>query len=403
MRHADRNVGRLVFTQQLDFIAARHLRRAADDDPVFGAVMMHLQGQLAARIDRNALDLETVAQIDAFVAPPWAIHLGVLQMLGTARALQVGNHLLDALHLVLVHHQHGVRSFHHDHVLHADQRHDAAFGAHQRIAHVVQVHIAAHGIAGCIARQDLVQRGPGAHVAPADIGRHDHGAARVFHHGIIDGVGGTGGELLLAQTAEIEVAVSQAHRRFGGVGHGGLELRQFLQIAGGAEEKHAAVPEVVAAGDKTGRALRIGFFHKSFDLVARFAARDGCAATDVAITRFRRRRHDAEGGQRALRGGLERIVDGRMKGRPVFNDVIGRQHQHDGLRVERLQIPGGGGDGRRRVAAHRFEHDGQRFDGDIAHLLGHEETVLVAADQQRRHHLRPASQAQRRFLQHGFV
>ena len=43
MLRAERNVGRLILLEQERLLAARDARRAGDDDPVLGAMMMQLQ------------------------------------------------------------------------------------------------------------------------------------------------------------------------------------------------------------------------------------------------------------------------------------------------------------------------------------------------------------------------
>ena len=53
------------FAEQVEHIVvAGDARGAADHDPVLGAVVVHLQGQLRARLDHDALDLETLAGVD---------------------------------------------------------------------------------------------------------------------------------------------------------------------------------------------------------------------------------------------------------------------------------------------------------------------------------------------------
>src|SRR5579883_2676798 len=48
MQGSKRNIGRLVFGQHHLLVAATDLGGALDDDPMLGAVMVHLQRQLAA-------------------------------------------------------------------------------------------------------------------------------------------------------------------------------------------------------------------------------------------------------------------------------------------------------------------------------------------------------------------
>ena len=56
-----RYVDRLIRGDELSFLADQHARRAGNDYPVFGAMMMILQRQLRAGPDPYALDLISLA------------------------------------------------------------------------------------------------------------------------------------------------------------------------------------------------------------------------------------------------------------------------------------------------------------------------------------------------------
>src|ERR1700722_20299390 len=80
MARAERNIGRLIFPQEKLLVATGDFGGARDDDPVLGAMMMHLERKLGARIDDNAFDLETLAVIDGIVRAPRPKYLPVMQM-----------------------------------------------------------------------------------------------------------------------------------------------------------------------------------------------------------------------------------------------------------------------------------------------------------------------------------
>src|SRR6202011_5342794 len=74
----------------------------------------------------------------------------------------------------------------------------------------------------------------------------------------------------------------------------GGEYRQFVQILAGLEDEHTAVPEIVARchkllGDLNGRLFD--------ELPHRVSGTRSLAAANVAVARFRRMSHDAEGHQ----------------------------------------------------------------------------------------------------------
>src|SRR5512142_1106384 len=97
VRFAERDVGALVLAEQELFLTACHFCRAAHDDPVLGAVVVHLQAQAGAGVDQDALDLEAWPGVDAVVPPPGTVHAAVDVTLAAAVLGQPGD---DALHLL---------------------------------------------------------------------------------------------------------------------------------------------------------------------------------------------------------------------------------------------------------------------------------------------------------------
>src|SRR3569833_3314642 len=63
VRLAERDVGALVLGQDHLAVAAGDLRGALHDDPVLGAMVVHLQAQRGTRVDQDALDLEAGAGV----------------------------------------------------------------------------------------------------------------------------------------------------------------------------------------------------------------------------------------------------------------------------------------------------------------------------------------------------
>lgn len=72
VRYPDWNVGRLVFCQHDFLVAVGDERGAFHHDPVFCAMVMHLQTNLGRRVDDNSLHLEAHTMVDAFIGTPRA-------------------------------------------------------------------------------------------------------------------------------------------------------------------------------------------------------------------------------------------------------------------------------------------------------------------------------------------
>ena len=75
--HLQRDVGALVLREDDGLVAVGDLGGAADHDPMFGAVVVHLQAQRRAGLDHDALDLKARAGVDAVVPAPGAVHLAM--------------------------------------------------------------------------------------------------------------------------------------------------------------------------------------------------------------------------------------------------------------------------------------------------------------------------------------
>jgi hypothetical protein len=72
-----------------------------------------------------------------------------------------------------------------------------------------------------------------------------------------------------------------------------------------------------------------------------------------------------------------------VEGGHVANQVIGRQDEKTGVAIALERAEGGDGRGRRGVAAGRLEDLDLRAHADLAQLLGDEEAVVLAADDER--------------------
>ena len=77
MLNPQQDIGALVFCQQ-NFFPASNQRRAFDDDPLLGAVVMHLQANLCAWANGDALDLVSLTHINAVVSTPRSGNFSVL-------------------------------------------------------------------------------------------------------------------------------------------------------------------------------------------------------------------------------------------------------------------------------------------------------------------------------------
>lgn len=101
--------------------------------------------------------------------------------------------------------------------------------------------------------------------------------------------------------------------------------------------------------------------------------------------------------------GSRRELDTGVEPRPVCDDVIRRQNKKQGVLVVTTQHERGDGCGGRCVPAIGLQDDRLRLYTDLSKLLGHDEPMLVVADDKRCGKARGVGNATGCFLQKGEI
>jgi len=109
-----------------------------DDDPMLSAVVVLLQTQACTWVDLDALDLESLAFVNAVVPAPRAIDFAVQGQLVTFLGFKLLHQFFDVLALAAVCHQHSIGSFNHDEVTHAHGAHQTAAGMDEGVGGIGQ-------------------------------------------------------------------------------------------------------------------------------------------------------------------------------------------------------------------------------------------------------------------------
>ncbi len=406
MGRPQRNIDGLVFTEQLNLAVDGDSGGPRHHHPVLGAVMVHLHRQSFPRLDGNALHLIALARVDGVVFAPRTVNLAVHVVLMASVGLDLLHHLFHVLHRVAIGNQHGVFGLHHHQILHADGGHQAGFGVNVAVFRFMADDVAVVDVSLRGVGADFPQRGPRADIAPARVHWHHHRVRRSLHHRVVNGLFRTGEEGLFIHANEVKIRIDAAHRLFTGGQNIGAELFQLFQIASGAEQKHAAVPVVIAAGD-----VGLGGFqprllnelrHLKSHRIRR--ARHDITAPDIAIAGFRQIRHDTEGHQFARvsigHGAAHRVAEGLFIG----DRMIRRQYQHQRIAVRMLarRCQRRQRNRRRGIAPGGLKNNVLRQLIELAELFGNDKAVLFVADNHRAFALH-AVQTANGGLQHGEI
>lgn len=392
MFDAERDVRGLVFAEEEDFVAAGDARGAANDDPVLGAVVVHLQRQRGAGVDDDALDLEARAGIDAFVGTPGAIYAPVLLVFLALLFLQLRHDLFHVLRLVLGGDEHGVRRFHDQRVLEPECCDETMLRDHEAVVGVVQERVAQRYVAACVRRAHVPQRRPCSDIGPTGVERDHARAVGLFHHRVVDGVGGARVQRGLGEAQEIAVGARVGVGLLAGREHVGAMSLELVEPCAHPHQEHSAVPVVFAGFEITPGRRRIGLLDERGDRVVG-------AALDVAVAGLGARRRHAEGHEPAGARERDAFGDRTLKRARILDHVIRGHDEHEvvGRVRERQRRKRERGRG---VAAHRFEDDGARRPAERAQLFRDEEPVFLVAHDDGRAGAVEAVDPVRRFLQH---
>ena len=340
--------------------------------------MMQLQRQHRARLDGQALNLKAITRIDAVIAAPGARHFAMQRVLIAAFGFEAGHQLLDVLHAIARRDHDGVFGLDHHVIAQAHCSDQAAFGMQVAAGAVLGNDVAHEHVAIGIGRRGLVQGIPGTHIAPTGVQGHDHGIGGFFHHRIVDGNAAAELEGGLVDAHEVQVWLCGKTCGARSLGDVGCVSGQFFEVAAGLEQKHAAVPVVLARVDKLLGAGEVGLLDKLRDGIGTALRR---TATDVAIAGFGGARHDAKGDQATGLGSRHSQRDGGLKRSHIADDMVSGQHQQQRVRIGGKSCQR---DGRGGVATDGFEHDGARLDAQQAQLLGHQKAMRVVTHNHRR-------------------
>jgi hypothetical protein len=263
-------------------------------------------------------------------------------------------------------------------------------------------HPAAQHVALAVLIGRFPQGAPAAHIAPARFQRQHRPPIRFLHHRHVEGHIRAAGEGFPLQPQEIEVGAVLFQRGAAGAHHLRGQPLQLRQDGTGLEQEHAAVPGEAARCQKRLGGGPIRLLNKAGDRHRCAGPGQGLLGFDVAIAGLRRAGHDPEGHQLPRLGRRHARRHCLTEGRGVADHVVGRQHQQQWI------LPLGRGlQGRHRhrwtgVAADGLQQDAGELNADLAHLLGHDEAVVLVADQQRRRKPGQTLQALLGLLQQGF-
>lgn len=383
---AQRDVGGLVFAEEEGFSIAGDFGSAAHDDPVLGAVVMHLQAETGAGVDDDALDLEAGTFIDAVVRAPGAIDLAMLGDEGLIFELEAGDDVAHILGVGFVDNHDGIGGFDDNEIFDADGGDETTLGEDEAVGGVFEHDLALKHVARIIFGADFPEGIPGADIAPPGTHRDYDDVAQfgvlgeVLHDGVVDGVGGAFGEGFGIHADEIVILLGTFDCGFAGLGNFRLEGGEGFEPDAGAEHEDAGIPEVVTSSDVFCGTLGIGLFDKGGELAGAAGTSHEGAGAKVAIAGFGMIWDDAEGDDGAFFGLFEPLFHGGEEGGVIGDDLVGRHDEEDGVFAF-----GGGDEGGKlerggSVAPDGLEHDAAGDLADLPELLSNDEAVIFIGD-----------------------
>ncbi|MBV9280318.1 MAG: MFS transporter, partial [Chloroflexi bacterium] len=271
-----------------------------------------------------------------------------------AAVLKLVEELLHILGAGARHDQDDVVRVHHDQVPHADGRDQPIAGGEQAVVGVERGVPAGNGVAVLVVLHHVVERGPVADVAPAEVHRQGHDVGHLLHDGVVDG----DVRDLLVGLLQCGPAAALAGRREPLVGLREL-LTERVQEFARAPDEHAGVPDVVSGLEVLPRRLRVRLFDESANLMRLQAVTPGQlgAQLDVAVAGLRMAGRHADVHHAMLHGQVVGKVERLVERLGFEDDMVGGEDGEDRVAVLPGDAEGRQGDGRGGVAPDRLADD----------------------------------------------
>ena len=121
MARSGGNIDRFILRQHAFFVAYRHLCVARNHNPMFGTMVVKLQGQRFAGVDDDLFGLESLADVGGFIASPRPKDDGGQQMPAAAAGFQGFHNEFDVLRAPSLHDQRQLTRRNH-HIIVSDNR-----------------------------------------------------------------------------------------------------------------------------------------------------------------------------------------------------------------------------------------------------------------------------------------
>ena len=229
-----------------------------------------------------------------------------------------------------------------------------------------------HVVAIFVMVEFTVKRIESAEVRPADIARHDLHLGRLFHHGVVDGIRRDVHHVVMIDTDKSILVF------FLGVRKGNLCSRQdirrvrrkFIEESRSLEAEDTAVPEEPSRSDILLCGFQVRLFDKALDIVT--------VCFNVAVTRFRTRRRDAEGDHETFLCKFFSLAQAFFVSFGLADHMIRRRHEND---IFRIKAKASKRNCRSRIAAHRFQKEANIISAHFFELvLGQEILFRIAHD-----------------------
>ena len=155
---ANGNKGRLIFSEQELLTVDRYLPRACEDHPVLSAVMVHLHGECAPRLDGDTINVKARCLYHHITASPRTVNFAVSFIFASLVVLQVLHDFFHILSAVFIHYQNRVLSANDHQILHADGRHQLFIAVDITVLAVVHPSIPCQDITQFIFWANVPQR-----------------------------------------------------------------------------------------------------------------------------------------------------------------------------------------------------------------------------------------------------
>jgi hypothetical protein len=337
------NKGALSLVKKVFPLLLPHQSGTANDNPVFGPVMVILKAEAFSGKHPEAFNLYSFRLVENTILSPMPGAFRSLPELPAPLVFQSFHNAPHSLRFSPRSDIEGIRGIHHKHVLHSRSGDKSAAALDHAVLTIQRQDISFQDVSMIVSGGGVVKGVPASEVGPFRMEGHHAHIFRLFHNAEVDGKGGKLFKGFHQGSFPLAKELADLWKMF-------IEGRCHISQA---EKKDSPIPEILSRVDIFLGTFRVGLFHEGLHFVPPSSVP---ARLDVAVSRFRGRGNHSESDQTPRFESVKPLKNSLPKGLFILHGMIAGTYEEGSFRIQPLfkECDHSKGDGGSGVAPQRL-------------------------------------------------